>query len=52
MIYKSNKLLQYVLILIYTHILNVSESTISFHRHNDGKHRLKYYKICIAFYDL
>jgi len=51
MIYKSNKLL-YVLISIYTHILNVSESTISFHRHKDGKHRLKYYEICIGFNDL
>ena len=43
MIYKSNTLL-YVLILIFTHILKVSESTISFYRHKDGKHRLNYYE--------
>ncbi|KAL4085361.1 hypothetical protein QTP88_027220 [Uroleucon formosanum] len=35
MIYKSNKLL-FALIFIYTHILNVSESRISFHHHKDG----------------
>ncbi|XP_060872332.1 LOW QUALITY PROTEIN: uncharacterized protein LOC132946372 [Metopolophium dirhodum] len=34
MIYKSNELL-YVLILIFTNILNVSESTISYHHHKN-----------------
>ncbi|XP_060872331.1 uncharacterized protein LOC132946371 [Metopolophium dirhodum] len=34
MIYKRNKLL-YVLILIFTNILNVSESTISYHHHKN-----------------
>ncbi|KAF0746372.1 Tyrosine-protein kinase receptor Tie-2 [Aphis craccivora] len=36
MIYKINSLL-YVLILIYIHILNVCEGTISFHHHQNGK---------------
>ncbi|XP_029345329.1 uncharacterized protein LOC100572974 isoform X2 [Acyrthosiphon pisum] len=37
MIYKGNKLL-YVLFLILTNILNVSESTITLYRHNDDSY--------------
>jgi len=52
MIYKSNRLL-HVLILIYIHIFYVCESTIVFHRHENGKHQLlKYYGRSIVISNL